>query len=340
MKRTITIGALLLGTLVPMHAQLASSHASTQAPKPASVVTQMPVPTAVARVNGAVLTDRDLVREEYAIFPYAKQHGGNIPAEMEPGIRKGAMQMIIFEELCYQEAVRRGTTIPATKLQQAQATLRKQFPSQAEYQQFLQSEFQGSEAKLREKIRRSLLIESFLNSEVNNKAVPTTADLKAFYIANPKRFEYPEMFAVQTISFIPPQKATAQQIQEARKRAEETLPKAKATKTAEEFGLLAEKVSEDDYRVMMGEHKPTDRAQLAPQMVDALLKMQPGQVTDIIKVEQIYTIVRLNKHIPAGKQKFADVQGQIKKEVEQAKTNQLRAALDKKLRQNAKVEVL
>jgi hypothetical protein len=30
----------------------------------------------VARVNGAVLTDRDLLREMYAIFPYARQHNG------------------------------------------------------------------------------------------------------------------------------------------------------------------------------------------------------------------------------------------------------------------------
>ena len=31
---------------------------------------------AVARVNGAVLTDRDLLREMLQIFPYANQHNG------------------------------------------------------------------------------------------------------------------------------------------------------------------------------------------------------------------------------------------------------------------------
>ncbi len=65
----------------------------------------------VARVNGAVLTDRDLQREMFAIFPYARQHNGNVPQEMEPQIRKGAMQMIIFEELVYQEAQRRKITV-------------------------------------------------------------------------------------------------------------------------------------------------------------------------------------------------------------------------------------
>ena len=36
----------------------------------------------VARVNGSILTDADLVREEYAIFPYARQHNG-IPKDFE-----------------------------------------------------------------------------------------------------------------------------------------------------------------------------------------------------------------------------------------------------------------
>src|SRR4030095_3734494 len=33
----------------------------------------------VARVNGTVLTDRDLLREMLTIFPYARQHGGKFP---------------------------------------------------------------------------------------------------------------------------------------------------------------------------------------------------------------------------------------------------------------------
>ena len=43
-------------------------------------------------MNGAVLTDADLVREEYAIFPYARQHGG-VPKELEPDIRAGALRL-------------------------------------------------------------------------------------------------------------------------------------------------------------------------------------------------------------------------------------------------------
>jgi parvulin-like peptidyl-prolyl isomerase len=294
----------------------------------------------VARVNGAVLTDYDLQREIFAIFPYARQHGGKVPKELEPGIRKGALQMIIFEELVYQEAQRRKLTIAPERMRQAQAEFRKQFPTPDDYKIFLQSEFRGSEQALREKIRRSLLIEHLLKTEVNTRSVVSIAEAKAFYDKNPRNFQYPEKFAIQTISFMPPQKATPTQIQEARKRADETLPQARAAKSYEEFGVLAEKVSEDDYRVMMGDHKSVDGSQIAPSVLQALESMQPGQVTNVIQVENAFTIVRLNKHLPAGELKFNDVKDKLRKQLEQNKTNQVRADLDKKLKQKAKIELL
>jgi parvulin-like peptidyl-prolyl isomerase len=329
--------ALMLAGLTPAVGQLAASHSSTLTAAQPSTTTQ-PMGNPVVRVNGTVLTDRDLIREEYTIFPYARQHGGAIPKEMESSIRNGALQMIIFEELVYQEAQRRKMAIAAGKLQKAEADFRGQFNSPQEFQGFLKSECNGSEQVMRKKIERSLLIDQLLKSEVDSRSVVTGAELKAYYDKNSQLFQYGESFAIQTISFIPPEKATLQQVQEAKKRAEAALPQAKATKSYEEFGVLAEKISEDDYRVMMGDHKAMDRNQLAPQVVSALL--QAGEITDILQVDQVYTIVRLNKHIPAGKVKFEDVKDRLKKELEKNKLNEVRAAFDKKLRSNAKIEVL
>jgi peptidyl-prolyl cis-trans isomerase SurA len=337
MKSPSLIGAVLLMGLsvsgqVASHAPTVGGTAKSAAPPLAG--------QPVARVNGAVLTERDLQREIFTIFPYARQHGGSVPKELEPGIRQGALEMIIFEELVYQEAKRRKMTVAATRLSRAEADFRKQFPTPADYDSFLQAEFRGSQQAMREKIRRSLLIEQLLKLEVDSKSAVSVAEARAYYDKNPGSFEYPESFAIQTISFLPPEKATPSQLQEARKRAEETLPKAKATKTYEEFGLLAEKVSEDDYHVMMGDHKAVDRSKLAPQVIQALQALQPGQITGIIQVENIYTIVRLNQHNLAGKKKFEDVKDQLTKQLEKTKSNQVRANLDKKLKQRAKIEVL
>jgi len=337
MKRTFSIWLAVLAS-IPMNGQLAASQPpAPTATQPAAMVSpQQPV----ARVNGSVLTQADLLREEMAIFPYARQHNGGIPKEMEPQIRNGAMKMIIFEELVYQETLRRKITIPAAKLQKAEADFRRQFGAPDQYRAYVTHEFHGSQALLREKIRRSLLIEAFLNSEVERKATVSPAEAKAYYEKNPARFQLPETFTFQTISILPPPKATPEQMKEGRKRADDALRQAKATKTIEEFGLLAEKISDDDYRVMMGEHKPMQRDKLAPQVVNALLAMKSGDVSDVIQVEQAYTILRLKEHTPAGKVKFDEVKAQLQKEMRQSKENQLRAALDKKLRLNAKVEEL
>lgn len=327
----------LAGTLAS--AQVAS-HTPSQFPAQPSAGSTRVTGRPVARVNGAVLTDVDLQREEFAIFPYARQHNGAIPPEMEPDIRAGALKMIVFEELVYQDAVKRNLTIPPERMNKAVADFRKQFATPQEYQQFLKVEFNGSEQALRAKIKRSLLIEALLKSEVEKKSVVSLAEVKAYYDKNPARFQYPESFAFQTITIMPPAKATPAQLKEARKRADDALKQAQGAKTDEAFGMLAEKISEDDYRVMMGFHKAVDRAKLPPAVVQKLAAMKPGDISDIIQVDQAYTIVRLVKHIPAGKESFQDVKVSLQKELEKTKTNQVRAAFDKKLRQTAKVEVL
>jgi len=339
MKYQVSICALLLFSLSTASAQVASHTRQSGFSLPTAQISR-PAGRPVARVNGVVLTDADLVREECAIFPYAKQHGGKIPADMEPGIRKGALDMIIFEELVYQDAQKRNVTIPPERLNKAMAEFRKQFDSPAIYRQYLQSEYNGSEEALRDKVKRSLLIEQLLKTEVDAKSTVSAAELRAFYDKNPQKFQYPESFAIQTISIIPPQNATAAQLQEAKKRADAAYKQAQATKTALEFGLLAEKISDDDYRVMLGDHKWVPRTQLPPEVLSLALKMKAGDMSELIKVGPNFVIFRMNKHIPAGVTPFAQVKDSLRKELEKEKTDQVRTALNQRLHQNATVETL
>ena len=47
--------------------------------------------------------------------------------------------------------------------------------------------------------------------------------------------------------------------------------------------------------------------------------MKNGDVSEVIQIDNAYTLVRLREHTPAGKAKFEDVQAQLKKELPQAK---------------------
>ena len=335
---TVVLAALATAAVAVKAQEMAVSHNPTSVAK--QPTTGVAAGRPVARVNGTVLTDRDLQREEYTLFPYAAQHNGQVPPELEPQIRAGALKMIVFEELVYQEALRKQVTVPPAKLQKAETEFRAQFGSPDDYRHFLLQEFQGSEKKLHEKIRRSLLIEAMLKTEVEDKSTASAAEARAFYDKNPARFEYPESFAIQTISFLPPEKPTPANLAELHKRAEDGLKQAKMATDYEQFGMLAEKISEDDYRVMMGDHHKVERTKLAPQVVQALLALKPGEITGLIQMEQAYTIIRLNQHILPGKAKFEDVKASLQKELQKRKTEEIRASLDKRLRKNAKVEEL
>lgn len=331
---------LCLGILVVSSgkAQVASHAPSVNPPTFISTAAFQPVGLPVVRVNGAVLTDRDLLREMYSIFPYARQHNG-FPQAMEADIRAGAMKMIIFEELAYQDAKRQHMSVPPAQMARAMADFRQQFHSPQEYQQFLQAEFQGSEKLLHTKVERSLLIDKYLQQEITDKAAVTAAEAKAYYDQHPESFRTPESFSFQSITILPPSNASAAQLQEVPKRAQDALRQAQATRNYDQFGILAEKISDDDFHVMMGEHKAADRSKLPPAVANALETMQPGQVSGIIQFDaNAYTILRLTAHVPAGMQKFDTVRDSLREQLTKEKTEQLRQALAVRLRKTAKIE--
>lgn len=340
--KPLFITALILTAGLTLSAQVAS-HASSAPPSsklpPAQLQTIQPTGKPVAKVNGAVLTDRDLLREMYAIFPYAKQHNG-FPKSQEAEIRQGALEMIIFEELVYQEALRRKMSIPPAKIEAGERAYRSTFDNPEQFQAYMQTEMHGSEKAFRQQIERSMLIDQLLKQEVDTKAVVTPAEVRAYYDKNPARFSVPDSYTFQSISVVPPRTPTPDQAKDARKKADEALKQAKATKSYEEFGLLAEKISEDDFRVNMGDHKVVPADKLPPQVIKSFQGMKPGDVSGLIQIESAYTIVRLNAHTPAHKQSFQEVQAQLKVELQKMKYEQLRSNLARQLRAKAKVEVV
>ena len=334
---------LALAIARPVVAQIASHAPTAVASQPSRAFAMSPAPTVsgrpVARVNGVVMTDRDLLLEMYTIFPYARQHNG-FPKAMEADIRKGALQMIIFEELVYQQAQRQNTTVPNEKVTSALYELKKKFAAREEYQAYLQSEAAGSEQVVKDRIRRSLVINAYLKAEVQDKSAVSLAGARAYFDKHPEKFSYKESFAFQSISILPPEKASPEVMKAARRRAEEALRQAQATKTYQEFGLLAEKISEDDFRVNLGDHHAVEREQLPPEIVKAALAMKPGEVSPLIPLGNTFTLFRLNGHVPPGIRKFNEVKDQLRKDLQKEKEDHLRIALDTRLRHAAKVEVL
>lgn len=352
MKRSIMIIAIavVLAAASPAQGQKKDIQPANVAPADTGLNVELLSRLArpVERVNGTVLTEGDVLREMYSIFPYAKQHNG-FPRAMEADIRQGALMMLTFEELVYQESQRRNMTIAPERLARAEREFRKQFDTPLHYQQYLQAEAGGSQQNVRARIKRSLLIEDLLKREVTDKSNVTLVEARAFYEKNADRFKVPQLYSLQTITIMPPVPAspkqapappTPAQLQQMKARAEEALRQAKQTKTYEEFGILAEKISEDDYRVMMGSHHPLPAEQLPPAILQVASKLQPGQISGLIQVDGAYTIIRLNAHTAARMPKFTEVSRNLRKQMQKQKSETLQHELDTRLRKNAKIEAI
>jgi len=339
MKTKSLILAIAITLIATVNAQVAS-HAPTMkaANVPSATTAQQGLDRPIVKVNGTPLTQRDVIREMQNIFPYARQHGGQFPKDKEPVIRQQALQNVVFEELVYQEALRRKMIVPAAKLNSAVADFKKQFDSPSEFQEYLKNEQGGSMKSLREKITRAILIDNLLRLEVKNKSRVSDLELRKFYNNSKSRFQKPESVSIQTISIVVADKSTKEQKADAHRRAEDALKKAKATKNYEEFGLLAEKVSEDDWRVMMGDHKSIHRGRMPAPVEKAVFSMKPGEVSDLIDTGDSLCIARVNSREETKLVPFAEVRPSLKSQLEVEKEAAVRKSFEARLKRTSKIE--
>jgi parvulin-like peptidyl-prolyl isomerase len=328
----LTLGA---ASVSAQSTPLIPSHTPTAPAKAAPVS----LSTVVARVNGTGLTERDLQREMSKLFPYAGVHRGRIPGEYAVELRQQARNQIVFDELLHQEALRRKMTVPAATLADVMRQARERFPSLKEYQEYAVREY-GSVQAFEAQIRRALLIALLLDKEITEKARVSEAEIKQLYAQNPNRFRKPESVWIQSISLNFPPNATPAQRTALRERARNLLALAKATGSFEEFGRLAEKFSEDDWRIMMGDHKWIHRGRLPAAVEAVAFQMKAGEVSGIIETSEALVIVRINGVQPARQIPFSEVSAALREELEKAKLADARRQFEKYLRKTFVVEEL
>jgi parvulin-like peptidyl-prolyl isomerase len=315
---------------------LAPSHKSSV--KEVSVSSSNTSGKAVARVNGVAISQSAFDQEQKRIFPYYSMHGNAIPKEYEAQVRQKALNNLINTELVYQEAKRRNLQITPLEWQKRLAEIRKDYRSTAEFDSAIHQYF-GSKEAFEATLRHDMLLDKIYVLEVKRKAVVTDVEVSKEYETHKASYTVPESVSFQTISAMFPERATPADKQVARKRIEGWLSQAQNAKNVEAFGVLAERVSEDEYRVMMGEHKMVHVATVAPEF-KSVLKMKEGEITGIIESPVGYHIVRLNKRNPSRKMTFAQVRADIKKSMQKERLDARNNEFQSKLRKAAKVEVL
>jgi parvulin-like peptidyl-prolyl isomerase len=322
--------------LLPSHAPSAVAKAPAQFNVAGKSVDPNKV---VARVNDVPITERDVREQSVRLFPYYSIHGGRVPDQYQGEIRQKAIQQLIMDELIYQEAKREKIAVPEKTMRDVLQQAKGRFGSEAAYQQYAKNEY-GSVDGFEKRIRRAVVIAEFQNREIEMKSKLTDAQVRQVYEKNKNSFLRPESVWLQTISIELPQKPSEEQKKMARKRIEEILPQAKAAKTYEQFGVLAERVSEDDYRVMMGDRKWVHKIGLPKEIDQAIAKLKPGEMSGIVETPDGYMILRINGVRPQKQMQYDEVKETLRAQLQQRARDDSKEKMEQQLKKNAHIEVL
>jgi parvulin-like peptidyl-prolyl isomerase len=277
----------------------------------------------VAKVNGTSLTQKDLDRELDRLIPRITFHR-SVPEEKRKMYYDKALEELINQELEYQDAVSKGMKIDKEKVDAEMEKIKNRFKSQEDFKTAL--ERSGiTEENLRKQVEKSLLIQAVYKKTVIDPSQVSEKELKEYYDKNKTKFKQPESVKLSLISA------------KEEKKAKDILAKIKA---GGDFGDLAYKMSEDDYRVKSGDIGYVHKGRMLPELEDVAFKLKVGQVSDLIKAGDYWYIIRVEDKKPEHQMSFDESKDKLKKDLE---ADRLRENKDKwitELRAKAKIEVL
>ena len=275
----------------------------------------------VAKVNGTVFTTKDLEAEVDRLIPQTTFHR-NVPQEKRKFYYDKAIEALVNRELQYQDAVAKGMEVDKEKVNAQMENIRKRFTPE-KYKAALEKEGM-TEEKVRAQVEKEVLVQT-MNEKKEAEAQISEKDVKEYYEKNPSKFKQPDTVKLRLIT------STDE------KKAQDILAKIKA---GEDFGDIAYKMSEDPYRVKGGDIGYMHKGRMLAEIEEAAFKLKVGEVSDIVKVENAWFIIKLEDKKPEHVIAFEEIKGQLKKELEKNRIQELKEAWITDLRAKAKIEVL
>jgi parvulin-like peptidyl-prolyl isomerase len=279
--------------------------------------------TVVAVVNGTKITMKDLEAQVDRLIPRATFHR-SVPEEKRKRYYKQALDEIINRELMYQDALASGMKPEKEKVDAQIQKMKTRFKSDEDYKAALEKE--GiKEDILRSQIEKELLVQQINEKKVNETSRMSEKQLEEYYDKNMSKFKQPESMKLRIISMKDEQKA------------KDILEK---IKDGDDFGELAYNFSEDSYRVKSGDIGYIHKGRMLPEIETAALKLKTGDVSDLIKTEDSWFIIKMEDKKPEQQLTFAEVKDKLRKELETEKSRQLSEKFIADLKAKAKIEIL
>ncbi|MCI0356787.1 MAG: SurA N-terminal domain-containing protein [Acidobacteria bacterium] len=308
---------------------------------------------AAARVNGRVI-------ERAEVEKYYKNQTSGAPqqpaGEQSTSLRLSILRDLVDQEIMMQRAEKLGLLATDAEVD-AKVTEFKAPYTQEEFEKRLK-ERNLTHDDLRRDLRRNLTIQKVINKEISSKITISDADVNSYWEEHKAEFNLiePRYHLAQILVTTQPnpqvrnlKNSKAQNEAEARKKVQEILNR---LESGEDFATLAMNYSEDPQTASNGGDlgfapESALRSGEDPAIRDAVLRLKPGETTNVITIVNPRTrqaagfrIVRLLAKEPAGQRELSDprVQQVIREQLRERREQLLKAAYYEVVRNEAKVD--
>jgi len=285
----------------------------------------------VAMVNGTPISQEDFDRS----LGFAKQQSSRMgkPAD-DAQLKEGVLDQLIGSELLYQESKKTGVRIDAKTVDERLDQWKKRFPSDEEYKKALE-QMKVSDGQMRANVEKSLATEKFVMDNFVDKTTVPEKEIKDYYDSHPDMFKQPEQVQASHILIKLKPDASESEQAEALKKIKDVQEK---QKKGEDFAELAKAHSECPSSSKGGDLGFFGRGQMVPAFEEAAFTMKPGDVSDVVKTQFGYHLIKVTNKKPESTMPFDDIKERLGQYLKQQKVqNEVKEFVDK-LRKEAKVE--
>ncbi|HEY7496332.1 MAG TPA: peptidylprolyl isomerase [Candidatus Tectomicrobia bacterium] len=188
-----------------------------------------------------------------------------------------------------------------------------------------------------QQIREGLLITKVVNVEVRSRLIVLDTELQESYQKRRQRYSVPGALTVSHILFLVSPDAPEAEVELARQKATAVLQQ---LRQGGDFAALARQYSDGpsaERDGLLGTFQP---GELLPGFEEAVMALQPGQISDIVRTRVGLHIIRLDARQASTQKSFEEVREELKAELLQAKTESRYQEWLEGLRQSAYVKVL
>ncbi len=300
----------------------------------AAVAAAETVERIVAKVNGQIITLSQLEQEVRTTL----ERLGPAPTPEEEQarleeLRPETLNRMVDNLLVLQVAEERGLRVPARFFEEWKKNVMEQMKLTSEEEFVRQVELQGASVEvLRKQFEESLLLQEVRRMEVDSKVSVSEPEIGERYREHIAEYTEPAKVRLREIVVKFDSTTEVDQGQKARRLLQEI-------RQGADFAEVARMHSESSSREAGGDLGFFEKGELTDALEKAAFALSPGEVSDVIRMESAFYIIRIEEKVEEKVKTLEEVRSEVADAIFQEKMNAQLEKYIEQLRERAIIEI-